>query len=101
MALKIHLRANKLTEEHPYAYSRCASRPPVNGRVRRNVRQTYASIPQSHIVGFKEFMTTTPADRCSHCCDTGLMAYNIQRRARGLDRVTTLPFAELKTEEPA
>lgn len=92
MALKIHLRANKVVDDQD-SYSRCAAQAVGNGKSRRNSRQTYANIPQSHIVDFASFRAAyaaNPASVCAHCIDMALPVYNRQRTAKGLAPVKSL-----------
>jgi hypothetical protein len=85
---KTHLRANKgLNGQRIMA--RCAVQPAGKGKVRSNSRATYRFMA-SEIVDWATFKATDAADRCAHCVDTGLIAYNRQRRERGLSPVATL-----------
>jgi hypothetical protein len=92
--MKMHLRANKV-KEGVLNIPRCASRPKSNGKIIRNNRETYQNIPQSNIVGFKEFAVIPANDRCAHCIDMGLIARNRLRKANGLNPVVNL-FDDLK-----
>lgn len=88
MTTKIHLRANKALDGQR-VIARCAAQFIGSGKVRTNNRNTYRFM-SSEIVGWAEFKATPAADRCAHCVDGGLIAYNRQRRAKGLAAVSDL-----------
>lgn len=91
MAYKIHLQANK-AENSRAPFAICAARPAGNGKCRSNSRVSYQTIPQSHIVGAREFRAAHAADHssvCAHCCTAGLARLNGRRRAEGLPLETT------------
>jgi len=87
--MKKHLAANKGTNGKAF-YSICASRSIGNGKVRRNSRDSYQSIPQSHILPIKELKELPTDEVCSHCLDMGLITRNRQRKAKGLEPVDHL-----------
>lgn len=79
MANKIHLRATV------GGRTVCASRPGLNanGKVRRNGRDKYRTIPSSHVVDPETFRATPDADRCAHCADRFTATMNARRTRSG------------------
>ncbi len=77
MAHKIHLRGST------NGLAVCAYRPIGNGKVRKNNRSTYSTIPVSHQVDPETFRATASSDRCAHCSDKFLETLNRRRASTG------------------
>lgn len=79
MAHKIHLR--RTVQGKTVCATRAGIKP--GGKVRRNSRSTYKTIPSSHVVGPEEFRATPDADRCAHCAERFTETMNERRKLSG------------------
>jgi len=86
--MKKHLVANKGNTQA--LFSACASKYTSAGKVTRNSRSTYQTIPRSHLLHIIDFKNTPASERCSHCENRGLIMRNSQRKRQGLSPVSSL-----------
>ncbi len=59
-----------------------------------NNSRAWRELPSKFVVGAKEFRATSSVDRCALCVQEVLHVRNAQRKAKGLDPVST-PFEGL------
>lgn len=78
MANKIHFRLTK--QGHAACACGCVDK---NGKVRKNARTTYTTIPESCVVGPDEFRAAAPTDRCAHCANQFTARMNARRVVSG------------------
>lgn len=79
MTTKIHLRRTV------QGAAVCATRRGIKpgGKVAKNSRMTYKTIPASRVVDPAEFRATPAADRCAHCSERFTETLNARRALSG------------------
>ncbi len=91
MANKIHLR------QGVNGTTACASKGTTrDGKVIKNSRMSYKTIPFSCTVLAEDFRAIPAADRCAHCCDRFTPMMNARRKLKGLP-----PYKDAMTKELA